>query len=247
MIGFYAPFLILQAWCLYHAYRRHSEQRWYWLILFLPGIGCAIYLYHNFSNRNSIVSITKGGKHVVNSNYNLEQLETTHLLSESITTKTNLAEAYVIRARYDDAIKLYNECLSGFMADDPALRMMLLQAYYLKLDYKSVVRCGKMLQSDKSFQRAEERIAYAWSLHHEGETNVAETIFIDMDRTFSNYKHRVEYCKFLKAINNPVAFREKLAILINEFDLMKTIERKVNGDVIIEVRELYARSAPAMG
>src|SRR5689334_16439748 len=210
MIGIYTPVLILQAYCLYHAYQRNAVQHWYWLIIFLPGIGCALYLYHNFYNRDNIESIAEGVKTVVNSNYKLEQLEKAYKLSDNITSQTNLANGYVKYGRYDDAIKLYEECLSGFMADDPTLQMLLLQAYFLKQDYESAIRVGKNLQSEKSFQNAEERIAYAWALHHAGKTELAETTFEDMNKSFSNYRHRVEFGKFLLATGKQDALRDLL-------------------------------------
>src|SRR5262245_41592304 len=146
MIGYYTPILILQAFCLYHAYRNNSLQPWVWLIIFLPLIGCGIYLYDHFFNRSNIETLAEGVKNVVNTNYRIEQLERAHKLSDNITTKTNLAAAYVAYGRLDDAISLYKECLTGFMADDPSLQMKLLQAYFLKQDYAAAIELGNNLE-----------------------------------------------------------------------------------------------------
>ncbi|MEO7991481.1 MAG: hypothetical protein ABI663_18155 [Chryseolinea sp.] len=245
MVGLYTPVLILQAFCLYHAYKYNSVQHWYWLIIFLPGIGSALYLYHNFYNRSNIETLTDGVKNVVNSNYRLEQLEKAHRLSDNTTTKTNLADAYVTYGRYDDAINLYKNCLTGFMADDPALLMKLLHTYFLKQDYDAAIDCGMKLQSDKLFKKAEERITYAWAHYYKGNMEKAEEIFMDMDKSFSNYVHRLEYCKFLLAVNKHEAFYDKLKTLMEEFEAMKGPERKYNSRVIRQARELYSQNAPA--
>ncbi|HOX82473.1 MAG TPA: hypothetical protein PLJ60_08660 [Chryseolinea sp.] len=242
MVGLYTPVLILQAFCLYHAYKHNSVQQWYWLIIFLPGIGSALYLYHSFYNRSNIETLTDGVKNVVNSNYKIEQLEKAHRLSDNVTTKTNLANAYVTYERYDDAVTLYKECLTGFMEDDPVLLMKLLQAYFLKKDYDAVIDCGRKLESDKSFKKAEERISYAWAYYHKGIMGKAEETFMDMDRSFSNYVHRLEYCKFLLAIKRQDAFRDKLKTLMEEFEVMKGTERKFNINVIRQARELYSKN-----
>jgi hypothetical protein len=241
MIGFYTPVLILQAFCLYHAYRNNSMQTWFWLILLLPGIGCAIYLYHHFYNRDNIETIAEGVKTVVNSNYKLEQLEKAHRLSDNITTKTNLAAGYSTYGRYDDAIALYKECLTGFMADDPVIQMKLLQTYFLKKDFESTSALGAKLQSDKQFQKSEERVAYAWALYHVGKTVEAENEFRGMDKTSTNHSHRLEYCKLLLLTDQKEAAREKLQTLMEEFELMKGSERKVNSITIREVRDLYTK------
>ena len=43
MFRFYTPILILQVFCLYHAYKNKSENWWYFLILMFPLIGSLIY------------------------------------------------------------------------------------------------------------------------------------------------------------------------------------------------------------
>lgn len=241
MIGYYTPVLILQAFCLYHAYRNNSMQSWFWLILFLPGIGCAIYLYHHFYNRSNIETLAEGVKNVVNTNYRLEQLERAHRLSDNITTKSNLAAAYATYGRFDDAITLYKECLTGFMSDDPQLQMRLLQTYFLKKDYEATVSLGQRLEDEKEFRKSEERVSFAWALYYVGNIPDAEKEFQDMDKSSANHWKRMEYAKFLILTGKQDIARDKLTTLLQEFDLMRGGERKVNGATIREVRDLVAR------
>ena len=241
MIGYYTPVLILQAFCLYHAYRNNAVQSWLWIILLLPGIGCAVYLYHHFYNRSNIETIAEGVKNVVNSNYKLEQLEKAHRLSDNITTKTNLAEAYAAYGRFDDAIQLYKECLRGFMADDPTLQMKLLQIYFLRKDYQEAISLGRNLQHQKEFRKSNERVSYAWSLYNSGATTDAEKEFQSMDNASANHWHRMEYAKFLVLNNQNDRAREKLTTLLEEFELMRGGERRVNSATMREVRELHSK------
>ncbi|HEX6890602.1 MAG TPA: hypothetical protein VF141_07915 [Chryseolinea sp.] len=241
MIGYYTPVLILQAFCLYHAYRNNSMQTWFWLILFLPGIGCAIYLYHHFFNRDNIETLAEEVKNVVITNYRLEQLERAHRLSDNITTKTNLAAGYVTYGRFDEAITLYKECLTGFMADDPILQMKLLNTYFLKKDYDAAVTLGRTLEMEKEFRKSDERVSFAWALHYTGSSVDAEKEFQDMDRSSANHWKRMEYAKFLLLTGRRDAAREKLDTLLEEFELMKGVERKVNSSTIREVKDLVAK------
>src|SRR5688572_31932151 len=102
MLGFYTPLLIIQAICLYHAYRHNAEQRWYWFIIFFPGVGCALYVYHHFYSRENVQTIAQSVKEVVNSNYRLEQLEKALRFSDNATNKNNLADTYAHYGRYDE-------------------------------------------------------------------------------------------------------------------------------------------------
>lgn len=243
MLGLYTPLLLLQAFCLYHAYRNNAEQRWYWFIIFFPGIGCLIYVFHHFYNRNNLRTLTQNVKEVVNSNYRIEQLEKTLRFADNVSNRTNLADAYVAYGRYKDAIGLYKECLSGFMADDPVLRMKLLQACFLDQDYGSACAYGSDLEQEKSFRNADARMAYAWALYYTGQPEASEAIFRDMDRSFTNYRQRLEYCKFMKETGKADALKSKLADLMEEVNHMESSERKVNREVVRQIRELYANQS----
>jgi hypothetical protein len=238
MFGFYTPILILQIICVYHAYRNNAEQRWYWFILLFPLIGCILYLFHHFGNRTTLETLAEGVKGVVSSNYEIERLERDLVHADSLTNRSNLADAYLRIERIDEAIELYQKSLAGFMEDDPVLRMKLIQAYFLKKEYDKVIQYGQLLEHDKSFQQSEERIAYAWALHNTGKTESADKIFSSMDRSFTNYKHRLEYCRFLSLINKAEAMKEKLQEIMREFDTMQAPERRMYKEVIHEFREM---------
>lgn len=245
MYGFYTPILLLQAFCLYHAYRNNAEQRWYWFIFLLPGVGSALYLFHHFYNRKSISTITESVKGLMDSNYQIGQLEKELRFSDNLKNRMALAEAYVDFGRYPDAIKLYQVSLTGFMADDPGLRMKLLHAYFLNQDYSQVIAIGDELEQvkEKTFRQAEQRLAYAWALHRSGKTDLANTIFQDMDKPFTNYRHRMEYCKFLHHIGSTQELRTKLSDLLEEFEHVRDAERKLYRDVIRQTREFASSLA----
>jgi hypothetical protein len=242
MYGIYTPILLLQAFCVYHAYRNNAEQRWYWFILLFPVIGCLFYIYHSFYNRKSMQTLAEGLREVVNSNYRIEQLEKNLRFSDTVTNRIRLADAYVEIGRHKDAIELYQNCLQGFMTDDPVIRTKLLQAHFSNRDYAAAVGYGDSLTREKDFKHAAERISYAWSLHYNGNSTLAENVFQDMDRSFTNYQHRTEYCKFLIETKKTDDLKSKLSELLEEFELMKGPEKKLYKDVKREVYDLYEKN-----
>ncbi len=74
MFRFYTPIILLQAFCLYHAYKRNEEQKWFWIILIFPAIGCLIYLYHTFYSKENIEDLTEGVKTSFINNYKIDKL-----------------------------------------------------------------------------------------------------------------------------------------------------------------------------
>ncbi|MCR6641605.1 MAG: hypothetical protein NVV82_22095 [Sporocytophaga sp.] len=238
MLGYYTPILILQALCLYHAYKNNNQQKWYWLILFFPVFGCLIYLYENFYSKRLISNLSEGVKVLGNSNHRVEQLERQVKFNDSFSNKVNLADAYMSVRRYEDAVHLYEGCLQGFMAEDPTLLMKLLGAYYQKGDYKKVILIGEKLAFYKAFKNAEERIGLAWSYFFDNQQSLALDVFKDMDKTYTNFRHRVEYSKFLMKTDQQDTAETKLNELMEEFDHMKPLERKVNKPLISETKKL---------
>jgi len=240
MLGLFTPILLLQAFCVYHAYRNNVEQRWYWLILFLPLFGCIIYLVQNFNSASTIKSLEENVKAAVISNYKTEQMEKALRFSDSVRNKINLADEYVSIGRYVEAIQLYESSLQGFMSDDPSLKMKLLNAHFMNEDYGAAVQFGDNLKSETVFRNSEVRVTYAWSIYQTGQAALAETIFADMDKSFSNYYHRLEYCKFLIKTGKMELAKEKLTELMQEFDHVKGPERRLNRETFSQVKDLHA-------
>jgi hypothetical protein len=216
--------------------------------MFLPGIGCLLYLYDTFYSRRNVQTLTQGVKQVINRNYRIEQLEREVRFSGNIASKTRLADVYADNGRYPEAISLYRECMQGFLAGDPDLKMKLLQTCFLQKDYASVMDCGSELENgkEKSFTNSEARVAYAWALHYCGNPERAGILFEDMNRRHTNYPHRLEYCRFLKETGSAGKLDVTLRELLEEFDYITGPEGKSHRKLIAQVKELYRSQSVAV-
>lgn len=243
MVGLY-PLFILQAFCLFHAYKARTDQKWYWIIIFFPYIGCILYMYDAFYSRRTVTTITEGLKQVVNTNYRLEQLERDAKFSNNAKNKILLADEYIIHGRFAEAIELYESCRIGYMVDDESLKRRLVHAFYLHKQYEKAVQLGEELVGTRDFRNTPEHISLAWAYQNMGRTAEAEKHFRDMDRTFSNYPHRFSYCEFLIATEQPEKAKEKLAELMEEVEQMKTPERRVHRDIIRNISDLQRTLSP---
>lgn len=239
MLRLYTPVFILQAVTLYLAYRNNAEQRWYWFIIFFPGLGSLLYLFDQYYSQRNISSLTETVKEVVNSNYKTEQLEKAQRFSDNTINRLNLADAYMEIGRYAEAINLYQSTLTGFMEDDPVVRMKLLGALFMAKSYDEVIMLGEKLESEKTFKNAEPRISYAWALHYQGKPEAAEKVFQDMNKPFTNFKHRVEYCAFLSESSRKEEANVLLEELLEEFENMRGPELKLHRDATRNARNLY--------
>ena len=241
MFRFYPPVLILQVFCLYHAYKNNAHQKWFWLIIFLPLIGSLIYLYQNFYTRRNIENLSETVKHVMNSNYKIEQLEKQLTYSDTVSNKIQLADEYAAIGNYERAHILYTSCLEGMYKDDVELLKKLVRTSYLQGDYELTAQYGTQIKSKPTFRNAEERVFFAWALYKLDRLAEAEENFEQMDAQFSNYSNRLEFAKFLKATDRTEESKEKLNELLSEIDSMNSYEKRLKKGIKSEIIS-YSRS-----
>lgn len=238
MFRLFAPVLLLEAFCLYHAYKNKKDRMWYWIILLLPLIGSIIYLFDNVFNQINSNAINDELKSLVNSNRKVQHLEKALQFADTIVNKTALADEYVRLARYTEAIALYGSCLEGYNADDPDILVKLLKTNYLNHNYKEAIANGLKLEGRKEFENSEERIAYALAMHHQNDTVSAKQVFESMDVPYTNYQHRLEYCRLLLETGQKHEAKDKLQEILSEFDHMDRLERRHKKDVYGELTKL---------
>jgi hypothetical protein len=239
--GFYYAILLIQGFCLFHAYKNQTQQKWFYLIIFLPGIGSLIYLYENFYNRNNLENIGEGLKSTIFSNYALEKLEKEAKVSGTVTNKMLLADAYFGNGRNTDAIKWYESCLNKIGANSPDLLRKLLKSYFVTKNYDKVVQLGRELGNDKQFKASEEKICFAWALYFTDNIAEAEEKFKEMDASFSNFRHRLEFSKFLVTNTRTSEAKQKLKKIMEEYEAMGSYEQSLKRNELRDVKN-YLKS-----
>lgn len=237
-MGIYSPILILQGFCLYHAYSRGAENKWYFIIMLFPLIGALIYLYDTFYSRRKVDSLAEGVKTAFVSNYQTRKLENELSISNTIANKINLADEYYQLGRNEDALELYNSCLRGIYKDDPELLKKIIRCLYAEKDYESIVEVGQRMLKFPNFNKSEEKICLAWSCHHTGKSTLAQKYFSEMNTRFGNYLQRIEYAKFLDSNEFENEAKSLLIDLIDEIDSLDAYERRNKKQYHQEIKRL---------
>ncbi len=236
--SYYYIIMALQAFCMYHAYKNGTHQKWFFFILFIPFIGCLIYLYDNFYSRKNVDNLAEGVKELVYSNYTVSKLEKEVKYSETIANKMNLADAYTERGRFDEALTLYNSCKNGFYENDPGLLRKMLLCYFQKKDYGQVIDLGTKLENVKSIALTDDKVAYAWALHFMGDTDKAEEKFKGMNAKFTNFEARIEFSKFYKSLDKFDEAKQILKAIIDEFEGMSSYERSAKKSIVRDAKRV---------
>ncbi len=241
MIRFYPIVVLLQFFCLYHAYSNKQEQKWYWIIILFPFIGSIFYLYKHFYSRDAIDDVAEGVKSTFVTNYTLEKLEKELAVSDTVRNRMALADEHAKYKNYDRALELYASCLKGIYKNDPKLLLKLLQVSHALGDHAATIHYGDQLEGNKTFASSLARVDYAWSLYQQDLIEEAESEFKAMDVRYGNYRHRLEFADFLKKTNNIEDSRELLEELLDEIDSMDRHEKRMKKEVHEDIKYYYGQ------
>lgn len=231
----------IQGFCLFHSYKNNTFQKWVFIIIFIPLIGSLIYLYDAFYNRRNISGLNINVKRMVNANYEIEVMERELKIADTISNRINLANAYLESGNYKKALDMYNQSMTGNYENDPSLKMKKLKTLYLLDNFEEAILIGESLHKHKPFDQSEEKIALANAYAITGKIEMAELTFQSMNFQNCNYKHRVEFGKFLIKINKIDQAKSHFKILESELELMGGFEKKINTDIAKEVRDIMKR------
>lgn len=120
---------VLQLLLIIHIIRNGKPFVWLWLLVFIPYIGGLAYIIveivPELSRNHAIGDAISQALHPEGS---IRELEEQVKYQDTVTNRTLLADAYCDSARYDEAIALYDSCLTGPYSDDRAIQFKKIRA-----------------------------------------------------------------------------------------------------------------------
>src|SRR5689334_23283961 len=105
--NYYFFILGLQAICVIHCLRRNNQGKWIWLIIFLPLIGCIIYIFSEILTGREIDRVSSGVGTMINPTGRIRKLEDRLKFADTFENKVALADAYLAGGQTEKAIALY--------------------------------------------------------------------------------------------------------------------------------------------
>ena len=128
---FYYISLVLQAICVIHCLRKRNEQKWIWLIVFLPFIGCIAYFFTEIvPGIRSSAKQADLGSLLINPSTRIRRLEENLHFANTFNNRILLANAYKAVGRMEEAIELYSTSLTGAFSENEYVIALLISAYF---------------------------------------------------------------------------------------------------------------------
>jgi hypothetical protein len=119
MTSYYYVILAAQGLCLLHMIKNRADQRWFFLVVFVPGIGALIYVV------SEVLPRLRGSGFALQipmlEQLNLKALEKQFRFSDTVDNRVLLAEAYLAKGRNREALELYRPVLQGPFKKNPYL------------------------------------------------------------------------------------------------------------------------------
>ena len=196
--NYYYIIIVLQVICVVHCIRKGNQNKWIWLIVFLPLAGCLIYIFTEMFTRKEIQQVQSGVGAVFNPSGKIKTLQEKLRFADTFNNRMALADAYLDAGQVDKAIELYEKSLTGTFVGNEQANMQLIIAYFEKKRFEDLITTAQKIYHLPQFVRSRAHMLYAISLGYTGNNEAAEKEFAFMKGRFSNYEPRYHYGMFLK-------------------------------------------------
>ena len=101
MFRYYTPILILQIYCLYHAYKNGKDYFWYLMIFMLPVIGAILYLFTQVFNKNDLEKFSEELVTIIVPSKKVKDAEKKLAFAETFQNRVSLADAHFENGDYE--------------------------------------------------------------------------------------------------------------------------------------------------
>lgn len=224
--NFYYITLGLQAICVIHCIRSGSQQKWIWIIVFLPIVGCIAYIFTEIRPHRGIRTPQVNIGAVFNPGGKIKKLEDELKFTNTFANRVRLADAYLAAGYTEKAIELYEGSLTGAFSENEQVLGQLVVAYFTMERYDDTIAAAKKIYKTQQFIRSRAHMLYAKALENVGQTQLAENEFKLMKGRYSYFEQRYEYGQFLIRSDRNDDARQIFTEILDEAPHLGPVEKR---------------------
>jgi hypothetical protein len=238
---FYYVTIALQVICVLHCLKKGNQNKWIWIIVFLPAIGSLIYFFSEIVTGRQINQVSSGLGSVLNPSGSVRKLEEQLRFTDTFHNRIALADAYLANGRTEDAIALYEQSLTGVFTENEHVLKQLIIAYSNVKRYKDIIPMAQKIYRSPQFARSRAHMLYAIALEHTGNSQAAEKEFQSMNGRFSNFEPRYQFGLFLLRARRDEEAKQVFNDMLNEAGHLSSRERRYNQAWLSQAKEELKR------
>ena len=177
---------------------------YYWtFIIFIPGVGPLVYfivellpeLMDSQQGRNAV----RGIKKTLDPTGDLRQKQKQHKISGSVDATRHLAAEFLEAEQYEEAIKHYENALTGIYSDDPDLLLGLATAQFSCKQYDEARQTlDQLIEKNPDYRSSEGHLIYARSMEACGDPNKAREEYTAVVAYYAGAEARFRFGSFLE-------------------------------------------------
>jgi len=243
---FYYLTIGLQALCAIHCMRSGTQQKWIWIIVFLPIVGCIAYIFTEIITRRQMGSVQEGVGAVFNSVGRIKRLEDNLRFTDTFNNRMALADAYLGSGQTDKAIALYENSMTGAFTENEYLLTRLITAYYKVKRFDDILPLARKLYKSVPFARSRAHILYALALENTGRSDLAEKEFDTMKARFSNFEARYQYGMFLRRAGRDGEAKTVFGTMLEEAPHLSGRERRYSREWFVYAKDELTKMKSAV-
>jgi hypothetical protein len=188
-----------------HAIRRGYPLFWVFLIIFIPLIGCLLYivmvLLPEALQSRTARQGSKAFLKAIDPGKELRKRREALEISDTISNRSALAQEYLKQGMWDDAVQLYERSLEGMYRTDPNLLLGLATAL---VEARAFGRARETLdtlfQANPEFDDPDARLLYARTLEELGDTEKALAEYAALLQAAPGAEAKCRYALLLKRV-----------------------------------------------
>ncbi|WP_299397005.1 hypothetical protein [uncultured Gelidibacter sp.] len=238
---YYYFIIAFQAYCIYHLFKNRNSFYWIFAIIFLPLVGCIVYLVTQVLTKRDTEKIQENLTTIIDPSKKIRDLEKKLEFTDTYENRVNLADAYLASHDYAKAILHYKKALEDKTQSGFYVKSQLVKAYYYSKDFEEVIRLGEILEPYKEFEKSHVPFYYGMALAEKDRTIEAEAQLKIIDKPYSNYNERLAFAKFLLNVEKTDAAKTLLDELHEEMQNMTKMNQRIYKVTAVEVEKLRAK------
>jgi hypothetical protein len=241
--SFYFITLGLQALCVFHCIRKSNQQKWIYIIVFLPLVGCIAYLFTEMFTGSQLRNAGSGLGTIINPTGSIRRLEANLRFADTFHNRVALADAYLAASHTAKAIELYEGSLTGAFEENEHVLYQLIIAYSKEKRYEEIIELARKIYHLPQFPRSKGHILFALALEQCGRPDEAEKEFHIMNMRFSSFEARYQYGLFLNREGRNQEATHLFSEMIGEWPHLSPIERRHSRTWIALAKEMKRKLA----
>ncbi len=196
--------IVVEVVLIIHAIKTGRNFLWVWVLLLLPGAGSVAYiaveLVPELFRSSTARRTARGMKRALDPGANLRRYENEARVTGDVASRQRYADELARHGRYDEAIGVYRQILTGLYAQDPNIMLGLAKAQFGKGDATAArTTLDELVRLNPDFRSPEGHLLYARALEVEGNVAKALEEYKALAPSYPGAEASVRYAQLLKA------------------------------------------------